>query len=82
MAKPNNSIAKIKLPGEDTQRPIVPYGLTDGTSYATVPTMSADSSIIVEYPSKTQVIRNHQLILSTYLTIFSDGIDNLDNPYH
>lgn len=81
MAKPDNSIAKIKLPGENTQRPIVPYGLTDGTSYATVPAMNADSSIIVSEPNEEQVINNYPLILSKYLSIYSDDIENLDNPY-
>ena len=82
MAKPNNSIAKIKLPGENTQRPIVPYGLTDGTSYATVPGMNADSLIIVSKPNDEQVIEDYPLILSKYLNIYSDDIENLDNPYN
>jgi len=47
MAKPNNSIAKIKLPGEDTQRLIVPYGLTDGSYYAIVPTLSGDKTLAI-----------------------------------
>ncbi len=45
MPKPNNSIANIKLPGENTQRPIIPYSISDGTHVATVPQMTQDSEL-------------------------------------
>lgn len=47
MAKPNNSIANIKLPGDSTARPIIPYALSkSGSSYqATLPTLEKDSEI-------------------------------------
>lgn len=83
MAKPDNSIAKIKFPGENTQRPIVPYGLTDGTYYATIPEMNADSSIIVSEPNGNQEISRYPLTLSKYLNIYSDDMgEELDNPYN
>ena len=43
MSKPNNSIANIKLPGENSQRPIVPYavGYSSNNSYqATLPQLT------------------------------------------
>ena len=39
MAKPNNSLANIKLPGENERRPIIPYKVSDGTNVATAPNM-------------------------------------------
>lgn len=50
MSKPNNSISKIKLPGENTGRPIVPTMLSDGTTtnIATLPTLSQDEILGLE----------------------------------
>ncbi len=50
MSRPNNSIGKIKLPGESAQRPIIPQGLWDGTTnyLATLPTLTKDSKIGLE----------------------------------
>ena len=49
MSKPNNSVSKIKLPGESTGRPIIPYAVAypDGTHQATLPsgTISADKTL-------------------------------------
>lgn len=47
MAKPNNSIAKVKLPGENVERPIVPHALSkSGSAYqATLPDLDKDSEI-------------------------------------
>lgn len=45
MGKPNNSLAKIKLPGENVQRPIIPYAVSDGTYLASVPTMTKDETL-------------------------------------
>ena len=50
MARPSNSIANIKLPGENTQRPIVPYavGVSKNNSYqAILPTLTADDTIVI-----------------------------------
>lgn len=43
MSKPNNSIANIKLPGENSQRPIIPYSVT----------WASNSSYQVTLPSYT-----------------------------
>lgn len=48
MAKPANSIATIKLPGDSSARPIVPYYLAYSLSnnyVATLPNLTADSII-------------------------------------
>lgn len=80
MAKPNNSIAKIKLPGENTQRPIVPYGLTDGTYYITLPSLNNDNGKIAVSSldnnfTTTQTI-NGIRANSSELTIWAN--DNID----
>ncbi len=52
MAKPNNSIGKIKLPGENVERPLVPYalGYSNTNSYqATLPELKQDRIITTEY---------------------------------
>ena len=65
MARPSNSIANIKLPGENTQRPIVPYavGVSKNNSYqAILPTLIADDTIVIgsivanEYVASTALI--------------------------
>lgn len=46
MSKPNNSIANIKLPGENSQRPIIPYSVTwaSNSSYqVTLPSYTPNS---------------------------------------
>lgn len=48
MARPNNSIATIKLPGDVSSRPIVPYALGVSNSngwQATLPALTADAVI-------------------------------------
>ena len=48
MSKPNNSISKIKLPGESTGRPIVPYylGVSSSNNFvATLPALTEDKII-------------------------------------
>ena len=66
MARPINSIAKVKLPGENTQRPIVPYAVsvdTNNTAQAVLPAISSDDTIVVgsiiadEYVEGTSPIR-------------------------
>ena len=50
MARPSNSIATIKMPGESTRRPIIPYavGVNSNNSYqATLPTLTADDTIVI-----------------------------------
>ena len=51
MSRPANSIANIKLPGENTQRPIVPYAVsvsTNETAQAVLPAISNDEYIVVD----------------------------------
>lgn len=48
MGRPNNSLANIKLPGENTQRPIIPYAVSDGTYLASVPTMTEDKPLALQ----------------------------------
>ena len=48
MSRPNNSIGKIKLPGENTERPIVPYaiGVSNSNTYqAILPQLTKDATI-------------------------------------
>ena len=48
MSRPNNSIGTVKLPGEDTKRPIVPYaiGVSDSNTYqAILPQLTKDATI-------------------------------------
>lgn len=48
MSRPNNSIGKIKLPGENTERPIVPYaiGVSNSNTYqAILPQLTEDATI-------------------------------------
>lgn len=50
MSKPNNSIAKIKVPGENEQRPIIPYavGVNGENPYqAVLPELDEDETIAV-----------------------------------
>jgi len=56
MAKPTNSIANIKMPGENTQRPIVPYAIAVGGSnvyQATLPTLSGDTQLVTTSENHT-----------------------------
>ena len=46
--KPNNSIGKVKLPGENVQRPIIPYAVSDGTHLAAVPQMEEDKPLALQ----------------------------------
>lgn len=48
MGRPNNSLANIKLPGENVQRPIIPYAVSDGTYLASVPTMTEDKPLALQ----------------------------------
>ena len=63
MSKPNNSISKIKLPGESTGRPIVPYALSsaNGSYQFTTPDPSpaADGEVLVT--NAFQVITSYKL---------------------
>lgn len=48
MSRPNNSIGKIKLPGENIERPIVPYaiGVSNSNTYqAILPQLTKDATI-------------------------------------
>ena len=48
MPKANNSIAKIKLPGENTERPIIPYAIAVGGSnpyQAALPELEEDATL-------------------------------------
>lgn len=51
MSRPNNSIGKIKLPGENVERPLIPYalGYSSSNSYqATLPELTADAVIALQ----------------------------------
>lgn len=76
MAKPNNSIGKIKLPGESTQRPIIPQALWDGTTnyQATLPTLTADSTIaLASQLYKVYISNNSGKVYLTGTTATSAG---------
>lgn len=59
MSRPNNSIGKIKLPGENTERPIVPYaiGVSNSNTYqATLPELTKDATIALTSDIPTSYI--------------------------
>ena len=59
--KPSNSISKIKLPGENTGRPIVPYhvGYASNNNYvATLPQLSSDVHFVID--DQTQDINGYK----------------------
>lgn len=52
MSRPNNSIGKIKLPGENVERPLVPYalGYSSNNNYqATIQNITEDAELISRY---------------------------------
>ena len=51
MAKPNNAIATVKIPGDTNARPIVPYyvGVSSSNDYvATLPTLTTDATLALK----------------------------------
>jgi len=80
MSKPNNSLANIKLPGENTQRPIVPYaiGVSSSNNYqATIPNISSDQTIALL--GVRNVFTEHN-IFSKYIEVQDDGSDSQQTP--
>ena len=64
MSRPNNSIGKIKLPGENTERPIVPYaiGVSNSNTYqAILPQLTKDATIALtsDIPTSYVVSSNY-----------------------
>lgn len=56
MSKPNNALATVKIPGDSTARPIVPYylGYSASNNYvATIPNITADKTIALANYSNT-----------------------------
>lgn len=65
MSKPNNSISKIKLPGENTGRPIVPYyvGYSESNNYVvTLPQLTEDNTHFV-IDKQDQDIYGHKIFM-------------------
>ena len=63
MSKPNDSLKHVKLPGENTQREIIPSRLTDDTHVAELPSMSKDGIISLterEYKDTTNNFSGYQ----------------------
>ena len=64
MSKPNNSISKIKLPGENTGRPIVPYyvGYSESNNYVTtLPALTEDAHFVID--KEDQDIYGHKIFM-------------------
>jgi len=82
MSKPNNSISKIKLPGESTGRPIVPNMFSDGTTsnIATLKTLSEDKNLTVEGIEKT--LTNTTLARYSYFYFGEIIPDDVNKPWH
>lgn len=81
MGKPNNSLANIKLPGENVQRPIIPYaiGVNSSNNYqVTLPQrLNHDDTFVLK-----DFINNFtaQNIFSKYIEVRDDGSDDQESP--
>lgn len=80
MSRPNNSLAKIKVPGENVQRPIIPYAVgyevedeynpgsyIPGDYIATLPILTEDSTIALK---------------SDIPSVLETGVSNKDKYLH
>lgn len=80
MAKPNNSIGKIKLPGESEKRPIIPQAIWDGTNdyQAILPAMSQDEILALmsdlKFYTTTAPTANAFEVTIPHITELVDGL--------
>lgn len=80
MAKPNNSIGKIKLPGESEKRPIIPQAIWDGTNdyQAILPAMSQDEILALmsdlKFYTTTAPTANAFEVIIPHITELVDGL--------
>lgn len=80
MSKPSNTIATIKIPGDTSARPIIPYYLaysSDNDYVATLPELTADSIIALtsDIPTAVSELTND----SGYITSESDTLATVTN---
>lgn len=86
MSRPNNALAKIKLPGENDQRPIIPYaigfevsdgegGYTPGSYIAKLPNLSQDTYIATLH---TKNVFFKEQIFTKYIAVWDS--DQSETP--
>ena len=78
MAKPENSIKKIKLPGENTARDIIPDSLGSGSYIASLPTLSADATIAtdIDLANKQDKYITEKTYIDGWTTKTWSGLEN------
>lgn len=96
MSRPNNSLAKIKVPGENVQRPIIPYAVgyevedeynpgsyIPGDYIATLPILTEDSTIAL-LGHVIEEVANYTLIPNntTGLYRYPDEVDGVEQSSH
>ena len=80
MAKPTNTIDKIKLPGESTPRLIIPHALWDGTTnyQTTLPILTKDEVVALmsdlKFYTTTASTANAFEVTIPHLTALEDGL--------
>lgn len=81
MGRPNNSLANIKLPGENVQRPIIPYAISvssSNTHQVTLPqTLNHDDTFALKDSINTFTEQN---IFGKYIEVQDDGSDDQGTP--
>ena len=76
MAKPNNSIANVKLPGDSSNRPIIPYKVTDGTNVADCPNLNGSDQTIATRESTPQWQETMTIVASALTNINGRTLSN------
>lgn len=83
MAKPNNAIATVKLPGDTNARPIIPYyvGYASNNNYvATLPQLTSDAQFIINKLNQTiggtKSFSNTPHFLSGNITLYDTANDD------
>ena len=78
MAKPNDSIAHVQLPGENVERPIIPYKITDGINIAKAPTLGNDDVLALQtdlkYYKTTSAAANAFIVTIPHITVLEEGL--------